>query len=235
MVLQRTLTVQIGKVCAGKLREQIVTEVTQAFSIHPVVAVQVGFDIVRVTFRDTDSFKLARAGSHVCLFGSNCVIQGGGPPPTMIHIFDYPAKLGDEVVRRVLSGYGDVKSVRRQKYIGRPDIETGTRLVLLTLKATPPVRFLSATISAGFGTRGNRWCATCVVLMGTSQLTVLTRTSAGVVGSRVISSVPAQTLGVLYRGWNPPPPRIFLILDLQSPPPLRPLELSRVTTRGFQV
>ena len=138
MVLQRTLTVQTGKVCAGKTREQIVAEVTQAFSIYPVVAVQVGFDIVRVTFRDTDSFKLARAGSHISLFGSNCVIQGGGPPPTMIHVFDYPAELGDEVVRQVLSNFGDVKSVRRQKYIGRPDIETGTRLVLLTLKATPP-------------------------------------------------------------------------------------------------
>lgn len=56
----------------------------------------------------------------------------------MVHLFDFPAELGDEPVRQVLSGYGNVRSVRRQKYIARPDIETGTRLVLMTFRVTPP-------------------------------------------------------------------------------------------------
>ena len=138
MVLQRTLTVHTARVCAGKLKDAIVDEVSKAFSLHPVVAVQVGFDIVRVTFRDSDSCKLARNKSHINLFGSNCAVQGGGPPPTMVHLFDFPAELGDETVRQVFSGYGNVKSVQRQKYIGRPDIETGTRLILMTFRVTPP-------------------------------------------------------------------------------------------------
>ena len=138
MVLQRTLTVQTARVCVGRSREEIVDEVSRVFSTHPVVAIQVGFDIIRVTFRDSDSCKLARNNTHVNIFGSNCVVQGGGPPPTMVHLFDFPAELGDEPVRQVLSGYGNVRSVRRQKYIGRPDIETGTRLVLMTFRATPP-------------------------------------------------------------------------------------------------
>lgn len=138
MVLQRTLTVQTARVCVGKSREEIVDEVSKAFSIHPVVAIQVGFDIIRVTFRDSDSCKLARNNTHVNIFGSNCIVQGGGPPPTMVHLFDFPAELGDEPVRQVLSGYGNVRSVRRQRYIGRPDIETGTRLVLMTFRVTPP-------------------------------------------------------------------------------------------------
>ena len=129
---------QTGRVCIGKSREEIVTEVAFAFSAHPVVAVQVGYDIVRVTFRDTASFKLARVNSHVAIFGKACVVQGGDPPPTMIHLFDYPAELGDDPVRQALLGFGDIKSVRHQKYIGRLDIETGTRLVLMAMKATPP-------------------------------------------------------------------------------------------------
>ena len=137
-MLQRTLTVQTAKVCAGKSREAIVEEVSNAFSSHPVVAVQVGFDIVRVTFRDPDSCKLARNNSHVNLFGSNCVVLGGGPPPTMVHLFDFPAELDDEPVREFFSGYGNVKFVRRQRYIGRPDIETGTRLVLMSFRVAPP-------------------------------------------------------------------------------------------------
>jgi len=56
----------------------------------------------------------------------------------MVHLFYFPAELGDEPVRQVLSGYCNVRSVRRQKYIGRPDIETGTRLVLMTFRVTPP-------------------------------------------------------------------------------------------------
>ena len=138
MVLQRTLTVHTARVCAGKPKDAIVDEVSKAFPLHPVVAVQVGFDIVRVTFRDSDSCKLARSKSHINLFGSNCAVQGGAPPSTMVHLFDFPAELGDETVRQVFSGYGNVKSVRRQKYIGRPDIETGTRLILMTFRVTPP-------------------------------------------------------------------------------------------------
>lgn len=38
----------------------------------------------------------------------------------------------------MLSGFGEVKSVRRQKYIGSPEIETGTHLVLMTFKTIPP-------------------------------------------------------------------------------------------------
>ena len=139
-MLQRTLTVRTAKVCGGKSREAIVDEVSKAFSLHPVVAVQVGFDIVRVTFRDPDSCKMARNNSHVNLFGSYWVVQGGGPPPTMVHLFDFPAELGDEPVREIFSGYGNgnVKFVWRQRYIGRPDIETGTCLVLMSFRVTPP-------------------------------------------------------------------------------------------------
>ena len=56
----------------------------------------------------------------------------------MVHIFDYPAEFLDDPVKRVLSGFGDVKSIKRQKYIGRSDIETGTRLVLMTFRVVPP-------------------------------------------------------------------------------------------------
>ena len=62
----------------------------------------------------------------------------GGPPLTLVHIFDYPAEFLDNPVKRVLSGFGDVKSIKRQKYIGRSDIETGTRLVLMAFRVVPP-------------------------------------------------------------------------------------------------
>ena len=56
----------------------------------------------------------------------------------MVHLFDFPAQLGNEPNRCAISGFGNIKSIQRQKYIGQPDIETSTHLILLTLKATPP-------------------------------------------------------------------------------------------------
>lgn len=49
----------------------------------------------------------------------------------MVHLFHFPAELCDELVQQVRSGY-----------IGRPDIETGTRLVLMMFRVTPPQSFI---------------------------------------------------------------------------------------------
>ena len=137
MVFKRTLCVRVNRVCVGKSREEIVSEVVKAFS-QPLIAVQIGFDTIRVTFRDVESFRTAHAKTHVPVFGINCVVQGGGPPLTMVHIFDYPVEFSDDPVKQVLSGFGEVRNVKRQKYIGRPDIETGTRLVLMAFRVIPP-------------------------------------------------------------------------------------------------
>ena len=76
------------------------------------------------------------AKTHVPIFGINCVVQGGGPLLTMVHIFDYPAEFSDDPVKQVLSGFGEVRNVKRLKFIGQPDIETGTRLVLMAVSYT---------------------------------------------------------------------------------------------------
>ena len=117
MVFKRTLCVRVNRVCVGKSREEIVSEVVKAFS-QPLIAVQIGFDTIRVTFRDVESFRTAHAKTHVPIFGINCVVQGGGPPLTMVHIFDYPAEFSDDPVKQVLSGFGEVRNVKRQKFIG---------------------------------------------------------------------------------------------------------------------
>ena len=48
----------------------------------------------------------------------------GGPPLTMVHISDYHAEFLDDPVKRVLSGFGDVKSIKRQKHSTKSDLYT---------------------------------------------------------------------------------------------------------------
>ena len=129
MVFKHTLCVRVNRVCEGKSREDIVSEVAKVFS-EPLIAVQIGSDTIRVAFQDVESFRAAHANTHVFFFGVNCVVQGGGPPLTVVHIFDYPAECLDDPIRRVLSVFGEVKNLKRQKYIGRSGIETSTSLVL---------------------------------------------------------------------------------------------------------
>jgi len=62
----------------------------------------------------------------------------GGPPATTIHLFNYPYEEDEELVKDFFSQFGFVKSVRSQKYLSKPDIYTGTRLIDLVLNSTPP-------------------------------------------------------------------------------------------------
>ena len=59
-------------------------------SRHYIVAVQIGYEIIRVTFMSDAAFKAAKALTGVHLFGMWFRILGGGPPTTLVHIFDYP-------------------------------------------------------------------------------------------------------------------------------------------------
>ena len=61
MVFKRTLCVRVNRVCVGKSREEIVSEFVKAFS-QPLIAVQIGFDTIRVTFRDV--YKLCGPGGR---------------------------------------------------------------------------------------------------------------------------------------------------------------------------
>ena len=72
------------------------------------------------------------SGSLVC----------GAPPVTILHIFDYPYEEDDVYVKNVIGDFGSVKRVKKQTYLSNPDVFTGTRLVSVTLDATPP-RFIT--------------------------------------------------------------------------------------------
>ena len=79
------------------------TEVRKAYSQYSLTAVQVGYDTTRVTFQDIETFKEAQASRHVPIFSTNCSVVGGGLPPVMVHIFDYPAEMKDDTIKCCLA------------------------------------------------------------------------------------------------------------------------------------
>ena len=91
-------------------------EVVKVFDGLDIVAVQITYEVVRVTLKNEDSFKTAMTNSGVRLFGLWCPILGGGPPVTIVHIFDYPFEEGDEALKDVFSNFGEVKRIKKQTY-----------------------------------------------------------------------------------------------------------------------
>lgn len=104
-------------------------------------AVQIGYEIIRVTFLTLAAFRQAKSKDKVDLFGVPCSILEGGPPPTTVHVFDFPYEGSDQTIMDALRGFGAIQGIRRQKYISKPNVFNGTRMVTMIIKDTPP-RFL---------------------------------------------------------------------------------------------
>jgi len=137
MRLTKTVNIQIVRKLVGKSKDEIMKAIFDCFSLYGVIAVQIGYDVVRVSFSTSDGFKHAMENSSVTLFGLRCLILGGGPPLTTLHSFDYPYE-DDGDIARVCCDFGAVKNVKKQKYISDPNIFTGTRLVSVALSSSLP-------------------------------------------------------------------------------------------------
>ena len=112
--LAETLSVQTGHKFNGKSYEDIVKAVASVFKPLAVVAIQIGYEVVRVTFKSDEDYKRAMQKDDICLFGMYCKILGGDPPITMVHFFDYLYEEEDGFLLEVFEDFGQVKGVKKQ-------------------------------------------------------------------------------------------------------------------------
>ena len=134
MRCRSTINIHVGRKLAGKSRDEILEAVLAQYD---AIAVQQSLDVIRVTLKTEGAALAALSPGGVYLFGMWMSISGG-PPVTIVHLFDYPYEEDDEPVVQFFSAYGRVKDVREQRYISKPDIYTGTRLVDLVFASPPP-------------------------------------------------------------------------------------------------
>ena len=138
MRLPKTLNIHVGKKLNDKLKEDITKEVFKALNLYGVVAIQVAYEVIRVTFLTDEGFRRAKELTGVRLFGLWCPILGGGPPVTIVHVFDYPYEEDNGCVFTVFNDFGDVKKVKNQTCLWNSTVFTGTRLVFMVLNSNLP-------------------------------------------------------------------------------------------------
>ena len=122
MRLAKTLNVQVGKRLNDKSKPDIMKEVEKVFNLYGVVAIQVAYEIIRVTFLTEEGHRRAKELASVRLFGLWCPILGGGPPVTIVHVFDYPFEEDNSFVSSILEDFGEVKRVKNQTYLSNTSI-----------------------------------------------------------------------------------------------------------------
>lgn len=134
---RRTVNIHTGRKLSGKSRDEILEAVLSCFSDYNIHCVQQFFDLIRVTFDFEATAVSVLKERGVRLFGIWCRMDGG-PPTTIVHLFDYPYEEDEESVSDFFGTFGTVKSVRCQKYISHSKICTGTRLLDLVMTEMPP-------------------------------------------------------------------------------------------------
>lgn len=133
-----TINIHTGKKLSGKSRDEILEAIVKIYEDKfEIIAVQQNFDMIRVTFGSESEAVDALKEKGIRLFGIWCRIDGG-PPITIIHLFDYPHEEDGDFISKLFEAYGLVKNVRRQRYISHPNIFTGTRLVDIVMEKAPP-------------------------------------------------------------------------------------------------
>ena len=124
----------MGRKLAGKSRDEIMRAISSKFPA--AVVIQQSLDVIWVTFKTVDDARDVVSLGGIRLFGLWCKVDGG-PPSSILHLFDYPFEASDDHVKDTFSSYGLVRKVRGQKYLGS-EIFTGTRLIDLVTSRPPP-------------------------------------------------------------------------------------------------
>ena len=105
---RRTVKIHCRKKLSGKSRDEILDAVLEKF--ENVVAVQQCLDVIRLTFKEEEQALSALQETGVRLFGMWCRMDGG-PPTTIVHLFDYPYEESAEAISAFFSDCGVVISV----------------------------------------------------------------------------------------------------------------------------
>ena len=96
------------------------TEILRVFAGLDVKAVQISYEVVRVTFASPEHFRAAKSFLGKPLSGLWCSILGGGgggPPFTCMHVFEVPFEEDDRSLEVAFEAYGAVTSVKKQTFL----------------------------------------------------------------------------------------------------------------------
>ena len=135
----RTLSVDVSCFLQSHSREAVAKLIhgkyNESFGTPTIQILPRG--IARITFRDAAAKQNLLRHDKISLGGRSCKIFAERRFVT-VQVHHYPSEAFDCHVEKALMAFGTVKGVKRQHWVGLPDVQTGTRLVDIFLDKHVP-------------------------------------------------------------------------------------------------
>lgn len=151
----RTLSVDVSCFMQSRSREDVAKLIhgkyNENFGTPTIQILPQG--ISRITFKDAAAKQNLLQHDKISLGGHSCKIFAEWCFVT-VQVHHYPEAF-DCHVEKVLMGFGTVKGVKQQHWVGLPDVQTGTRLVDIFLDKHVPRDLVIGGSIAKRGTGGN--------------------------------------------------------------------------------
>ena len=159
-VLTRSIDIKLGVFPAGTSISDTAKALRDFFAAEAQFAVvaiqQCPSRIARVTFEEGGEAakRVFEDQGSIQICGVACEVISPAPPVEKVLVYNFPYENNDAPVCKVLSDYGEVKSISYQTWVGLPGIHTGTRVVNMVRSSTIPRSLVIAGVRCKIWHRG---------------------------------------------------------------------------------
>ncbi|PFX16157.1 Transposon TX1 uncharacterized 149 kDa protein [Stylophora pistillata] len=94
--------------------------------------------LIRLTFKDPDNKASLVERGMLNINGEECSVTNSDRPHTLVYIHHYPAEVDDKILCDDFKHFGKVVFCKRQTFMGRPDLLTGSRILTMSLEKPKP-------------------------------------------------------------------------------------------------
>ncbi|PFX29488.1 Transposon TX1 uncharacterized 149 kDa protein [Stylophora pistillata] len=135
LVCARTCVVHATAAVTVFFRPDVLKMLEKAVDFGKLSAVQfVPRGLIRLTFKDPDYKASLVERGMLNINGGECSVTNSDRPHTLVYIHHYPAEGDDEILCDDFKHFGKVVFCKRQTFMGRPDLLTGSRILKMSLE-----------------------------------------------------------------------------------------------------
>lgn len=96
--------------------------------------------LIRLTFKESaDKDNLVELGKLI-IDGHDCDVTNSDRPNTTVYVHHFPAEGDDNKLTAEFGHYGKIISVKRQTFLRKPNLLTGTRIITMSLTKPIPAQ-----------------------------------------------------------------------------------------------
>lgn len=141
LICARTCVVHATAAVTVHPRPAVLKMLEKEIDLNRLSAVQfVPGGLIRLTFKDPDDMASLVESGFINLDGVECSVTNSDRPHTLVYIHHYPAEGDDAILCEDFKTFGKVFFCKRQAFMGRPHLLTGSRILTMSMEKPIPAQ-----------------------------------------------------------------------------------------------